>query len=184
MTGRKPFSRSLYADNDNIAKIAGYHHCLSMGAIWVSINKNDYGCDLVYRTEDTNDPDVPPKCLEVEVKRTWKHGPLFPYETINVLYRKKKYFDAGCDLLLVSGDLEHTLFLTADTILDCDLEEVPNKYVSSMELFYKVPREKATYHKYPLSKGSDPICSCTNRSFNVVSGRLLCESCQSPHPMI
>lgn len=176
MSFNKAFSRELFNANDNIAKHAGFAHLAHMGADWVSINKNDYGCDLVYRMKGDCE-EAPPRLLEVEVKRTWKGG-TFPFPTINVLFRKQKYFIEGADLLLLAGDLQHYLVLSADNILDQTPEEVSNKYVYGMEFFYQVPEGLATYYKLaaPLTNTS-PACYCGNRSFWIAHGQLVCEGC-------
>ncbi len=178
MNNAKAFSRSLFEANDNIAKRAGMAHLAHIGADWVSINKNDYGCDLVYRMPTDHVVDCPPRLLEVEVKHTWK-GESFPFPTINVLFRKQKYFIEGADLLLLSGDMQHYLVLTADDILSQTPEEVSNKYVYGMEFFYQVPAERATYYKLsaPLTNVS-PMCqTCTGKAYYVQSGQLVCEQC-------
>lgn len=182
MNGKKTFSRSLYESNDAVGKVAGYHYAASLGATWVSVNKNDYGVDLAYRMPG-DDEDNPPRYLEVEVKRVWKQGPTFPYPDINVLYRKRKYFVEDATFLLVCGDLRHALALTADAILASPLEEVPNKYVSALEMFYKVPQNQAIFVALPLISGVSPICECLNKSFNIEGGKFICESCQKPHLM-
>ncbi len=177
MFNTKKFSKALFDANDNIAKLAGLQHLVYTGADWASINKNDYGCDLVYRMPEDHATDCPPRLLEVEIKRTWPGGS-FPFPTINVLFRKQKYFIEGADLLLLSGDMQHYLVLTAEDILTETPEEVANKYVYGMEFFYQVPEAKASYYKLraPLTNMS-PLCYCGNKSFWIEHNQLVCEGC-------
>lgn len=188
MNNRKPFSKALFQANDNLAKLAGFAHLNHIGAAWASINKNDYGCDLVYRMplDEKEGEDVPPRLLEVEVKRTWKGGAEFPYPTINVLYRKMKYFIEGADLLLLADNCKDYLIIDSEIILSHEPEELANKYVSSFELFYQVPQEQAKFYTLsaPLSTTRDASCYyCSNRSF--VYGpfyQQICEVCRKCQP--
>lgn len=188
MNNNKPFSRALFQANDNLAKLAGFAHLNRAGACWASINKNDYGCDLVYRMpgDEIEGEDTPPRLLEVEVKRTWKGGSEFPYPTINVLYRKMKYFLEGADLLLLADNCKDYLIIEADTILSLDPEELSNKYVSSFELFYQVPQEWATFYTLAnaVSTTQDASCySCNNRSFKYGPyHQQICEACRKCQP--
>jgi hypothetical protein len=174
---RKQFSRALYQENDNIAKLAGFYHLINHGAAWVSIHPNDYKCDVVYKM-DTIDLDTAPMLLETEVKHTWKGGP-FPFPTVNILERKEKYFLEGADILLLSGNKQDYLILDAQSVLESELEEVPNKYVSQMELFYKVPIAKADFYKFssPINPSIAIACSCYNKSYYIKCITFFCDAC-------
>jgi hypothetical protein len=175
MLARKRFSPSLYQANDAIAKQAGMYHLLNNGAQWVSMNPNRYGCDLLYRFN--NDFDTEPLLLEVEVKHTWDGG-RFPYDTVNVLQRKAKYFEEGADLLLLSGNLKDYLIIKGADILALEPTEVQNKYVSMMEFFYQVPLEKVEFYQFSRTlRQRSMTCRCGNHAFFISEAALLCDAC-------
>lgn len=169
---RKLFSPSLHKANDSLAKQAGMWHLLSTGATWVSENPDKYGCDLIYR-----DGAGVERLLEVEIKKTWYNNS-FPFETVNVLQRKEKYFKMGADLLLLSGGLKDYLILDGPTILTASLVEVENKFVLENERFYQVPKERAEFYKFskPLKK-RDMTCRCGSCSFLITEVRYMCDKC-------
>jgi hypothetical protein len=172
----KKFDRTLYVQNDNLAKLAGFYHLRNhTKAKWVSINPNDYGCDVNYRLD--HDFDGPPLLLETEVKHTWKGG-AFPFPTINVLQRKDKYFMEGADLLLLSGNKKDYLILTALDILGHDPTEIPNKYVGQMEFFRQVPLDKAKFYRFGEAlEDLSVICTCGQKSYFIDNSDFICENC-------
>lgn len=175
---RKKFSHSLYKENDHIAKLAGFYHLANHDAKWLSINPNDYKCDIVYKT-DTIDADSPIMLLETEIKHTWPGG-IFPYSTVNILERKEKYFLEGADILLLAKNLKDYLIIDAETVLSSDLVEVPNKYVAEMEWFYQVPILKAQFYRFsaPIDPTRNVICNCGNKAYYVYNNTVLsCDSC-------
>jgi hypothetical protein len=171
----KKFSPSLFKANDAIAKQAGIYHLLNHGAKWVGHNPDRYACDLVYRAN--LDFDTPPQLLEVEVKHTWDGG-MFPYDTINVLERKTKYFEQGADLLLLAGNLIDYLIIKGADVLALEPIEVQNKYVHSLEFFYQVPIENVEFYKFSRAlRKRSMMCSCGNKAFYTNQFALVCDVC-------
>lgn len=177
---KKRFSPELYQQTDALGKMFGYYHIINVeGANNFGVSGSKYDVDLWYRNL-TDPADMPPNTLEVEVKRTWTSGPKFTYDTINVLHRKTKYFEAGSNLLLVCNDMEHYLILKAETILASPIEVVRNKYVFNMEQFYKVPADQSEIYRIK-SKGltkHTPTChNCEGSSMIIDKGSVKCENC-------
>lgn len=143
----KAFSPSLHRQFDDIAKSAGMFHAYSLGSRWVQANPDKYGCDVIYKLNGQE------HLLETEVKLTWPGGP-FPYDTINVLGRKAKYFIQGASILILARNLQDYLIIDPATILAISTTSVDNKYMAAEE-FYQVPIELATFYKFsaPLRGG-------------------------------
>lgn len=143
MSGKKPFNRELFDQYDRMGREAAFKWLESLPGIeWVKHNPERYGPDIQYCYKGQE------KFLEVEVKTNWKSG-LFPYPTVNVLERKKKYWIKNVDLFLLSGEGCDFLFLTADLILDSPLKVMKwNKYAKD-EKFYDVPVHKALFGQVP-----------------------------------
>lgn len=170
----KKFDRALYLANDNLAKLAGFKHLKSLGAKWVSINPNDYGCDVNYRMD--HDFDGPPMLLETEVKHTWKGG-VFPFPTINVLQRKDKYFLEGATLLLLAANKQDYLIIEALDILAHEPTEVPNKYVAQ-EYFRQIPIDRAKFYRLPEPlEDVSVVCTCGQKSYFIDNNDFICENC-------
>lgn len=175
MEARKKFSPSLYKEHDPMGKQAGIYHLMNSGALWVGVNPSKYGCDLHYKLD--TDIDTPPLLLECEVKLTWDGGQ-FPYDTIQVLERKTKYFQEGADILLLSGNFKDYLIIKPQHILELEPVEVQNKYVGAFEFYYQVPLEKAEFYQFsrPLRPKS-MLCLCGNVSYDIKDRTLVCDQC-------
>lgn len=150
---RKTFSPSLHQENDDLAKAAGVEFLKGFDFVSsIAQNENIYGVDLKFTDGDYA------RSLEVEVKRVWK-GPAFPYSTVQVPERKVKYFETGSDYLLLNNEATVCIVIDAETILASPKVEVPNKYVSSGEMFFQVPVSKALIHNFPKTiQTSESIC--------------------------
>ncbi len=172
----KLFNRALYLENDSIAKQAGIYHLANNGAKWITINPKKYDCDILYRY--SHDQDTPPSLLEVEVKKTWKGGQ-FPFETVNVLERKSKYFELGADLLLLSANLKDYLIIKGSDILAIEPTEVQNKYVHQLEFFYQVPLSLVEFYRFsrPLKPDYSMACRCGNEAYFANDLHLTCDVC-------
>jgi hypothetical protein len=171
---KKRFSRKLFEQNDRIAKIAGFTYlALSGFASEVKTNKNRYGTDILYKT-----PEGQERLLEVEVKRVWDGGP-FPYDDINILYRKKKYFDDGAEMMLVADDQQSFLLLSAKDILESPVEIVRNAYVYQGEQFFKVSVAKARFGKLPMAISASTLlaCSACGAEHSLIGEKVVCGSC-------
>lgn len=151
----KKFSKTLFDQNDHVAKVAGFRHAaLYTDAEQIFQPGNKYETDLAYKL-----PDGRVQLLECEVKRTWKGG-RFPFPSIQVLYRKEKYFAMGAQLLLLAANMLDYLVIEADDIMQSGLVVVPNKYVPEGEYFFDVPVEAAQFYKleYPARTDAPLFC--------------------------
>ena len=91
MSVRKPFDKKLYEKYDRLAKVACKEHLKKKGFVAVD-HHNKYAQDLIASKADewgVNYSD--PFCVECEVKVVWS-GPNFPYNTVQLPQRKKKFF--------------------------------------------------------------------------------------------
>jgi hypothetical protein len=131
----KRFDQSLHDQYDNAGREVVktyFHNRLDIDA---KDNPNEYGVDLLlYR----NDKLI--GYAEVEVRNNWKTD-AFPYDTLNVPYRKKKLLDNDLPTFFFSvNNIRTRMFCCkAEDVLNCEIKENPNKYVKSDEYFYKVP---------------------------------------------
>jgi hypothetical protein len=169
----KAFNPSLHSQHDQVARNAGLYHLAGQaGVTEISENENKYGVDLIYFEGEKA------KTLEVEVKLTWPGGP-FPFDTINVLGRKVKYFKDGAQLLLLAKNHQDYLILQPADILRQAPVEINNKYVFEAEPFIQVPVHLADFYRFTSKVDSSPIeCKCGCRNFSVANSRLICLNCE------
>jgi len=130
---KKPFSPSLFKENDNLARAAGKKYWSKLGyEVWD--NPDRYGPDLIVNNEFY---------CETEIKRVWK-GPEFIYPDLQLVGRKKKFIglDIPCVFMICNNEQTHAIIVHQDEVKDCPMVEVPNKYVHKGEYFFKVPVTK------------------------------------------
>jgi hypothetical protein len=130
----KPFSRSLHDENDGPAQDAVWRFLFSTWGLDVE-EGDTYGVDLVcYRGKEKTG------YVEVERRHNWKER--FPFDTLHIPYRKKKFFDLDKPTVLfaVKADLTEAFWVDNNTILQCPVERKDNKYMKG-EYFFCVPIE-------------------------------------------
>ncbi len=142
---RKPFSKSLHAKNDPRSREIVKMFFASQRIILID-HPNKYDIDLL--TEDGK--------LRVEVERrvVWKEEK-FPFPSIHVLERKKKFFEAGdTHYCIVSKNYDYLGFISSTTIskyMDSKyLIEIPNKFVKRGEYAYDIPIDKFEFYSVDL----------------------------------
>ena len=76
--------------------------------------------------------------MEVERRHNWQNK--FPFETLHIPFRKKKFFTLSKPTILfsVKADLTEALWVDNNTILQCPVERKDNKYMKG-EYFFVVP---------------------------------------------
>lgn len=90
--------------------------------------------------------------VELEHRPWWK-GAEFPFEEVNIPERKARLFnyDKKFYYVILSKDFTRLGMIPGSElknyIVDDQLKENPNKYVSRGELFYKVPRTAFRWKK-------------------------------------
>lgn len=97
----KPFDQALYDADDN-AKHLIVEWFNSHG--WVlQVNPDEYGVDLI-----GFDPLLRAVTVEVEVKHHWT-TPTFPFKTVHVSARKRKFIHEGAYLVMLNHQRTHAL---------------------------------------------------------------------------
>ena len=130
----KPFSRELHDENDGPAKDAVWRFMFSVWSLDVE-EGDKYGVDLVCHRGGEK-----VGYAEVERRHNWKDK--FPFPTLHIPFRKKKFFELDKPTILfsVKADLTEALWVDNNTILQCPVERKDNKYMKN-EYFFCVPIE-------------------------------------------
>ena len=126
---RKPFDRVEYDRSDKPARNAIINYYYNRYNIKPIDAPDKYGPDLQIPNRKI--------FLEVEIKYNWKgYNEKFPFNTVHVLKRKKKYLKYGKILFyILSSNLKYAIAFKDEYIQDKYLVEVPNKRVASGEYF-------------------------------------------------
>ena len=131
----KPFSRELHDQNDEPAKNAVWRYLFNN---WkVEVEEGDtYGVDLVcFRDREIVG------YVEVERRHNWVGD--FPFDTVHVPFRKKKFLDLDRPMTLfsVKRDLSQALWCPGEDIKNSPAEVKNNKFMHQ-EKFFVVPLNK------------------------------------------
>ena len=132
---RKAFDQLLYDENDAIAKEAVRSF---LEAVWgyPVTEGGQYDVDLLIYEEDTI-------CgyVEVERRHNWDKQH-FPFDTLNIPERKRKFFtlDQPSLLFAVSKDCKWAVFVPGEIVLQCPVKMLDNKFCFQ-EPFFVVPIE-------------------------------------------
>jgi hypothetical protein len=136
----KPFDQSLYDADDNAKELViqwlnGYGYKLE-------VNSDQYGIDLV----GTNNYGKPIE-VEVEVKHHWT-GPAFPFPTVHVSARKRKFIKPGMYLVMVNHDRTHCLTISYEQFSWAKLVTKPTVYTTD-EQFLQVDIDHSKIRELP-----------------------------------
>jgi hypothetical protein len=132
---RKAFDQVLHDENDAIAKEAVRSF---LEAVWgyPVTEGGQYDVDLLIYEEDTI-------CgyVEVERRHNWDKQH-FPFDTLNIPERKRKFFtlDQPSLLFAVSKDCKWAVFVPGEIVLQCPVKMLDNKFCFQ-EPFFVVPIE-------------------------------------------
>lgn len=130
---RKKFSKSLFKENDSVARKAATKYYKNLG-YEVRPNEDKYGPDLLLFKENTF-----ASYVECEVKRVWKDCD-FPWPTVQIPERKSKYVTEKPILFfMLNGKEDRALIIKGNDLVKSPLKEVSNKYVRSGEYFFQIP---------------------------------------------
>lgn len=145
MTQRKRFDKELYQQYDQQAKDSTKIVLSNMGyKVWDHPNR--YKQDLLF--SDSFGEEFAAEC---EVKLVWNSMP-FPYESVQLPERKKKFFDRDTLFFIWNKPLTHAITFWSHQVQDLEPVEVPNKYVYKGEYFYQVPMSMTEIkEKYGIS---------------------------------
>lgn len=129
---RKPFSGDQFKKDDRPAKVAVRDYLIKNWEVWVS-EGDRYEVDLVCYREGKLVGYV-----EVERRHNWVND--FPFPTVHVPARKKKFFQSALPTVLFSvrSDLKKSLWCPGELIQDCEIQLLDNKHCEK-EDFYVVP---------------------------------------------
>ena len=129
----KEFSKDSYTVNDKPAKDLVINFLKSMGIDAIE-NPDKYGIDII----------VPR--YEVERREIWIDK--FPFKTVHIPARKKKFLKYSIVYAIVNRDFNKIVFCKSGVIKQYNSIEVPNKSVPEGEYFYDVPIKE--WHTYDL----------------------------------
>ena len=130
----KPFDQALYDADDNAKELV--IHWLKSHGYNVYVNPDQYGIDLV-GTNNNGEPIT----VEVEVKHHWK-GSHFPFRTVHVSARKRKFIQPNMYLVMVNHERTHVLTLNYETLSKARVVTKPTIYTTD-EQFLQVDVEMA-----------------------------------------
>ena len=89
--------------------------------------------------------------FEVEVKNGWENIWPSSWKDVRVPERKTKLINYAktnskkLTFIIFRKDLKAAWTVDSDTVKDCELKEISNRYISKGEYFYIIPIDKAKY---------------------------------------
>jgi hypothetical protein len=127
----KQFNEALHGKHDKPTRVRTMEYMQIRGyEIWE--NPDPYGQDLIAEGSKGK------FYVECEVKTVWK-GEDFPFDSVQLPERKKKFFDKPTLFFVWNNELSNALLFKSNDIKDLTPVEVRNKYVASGEMFYQIP---------------------------------------------
>ena len=130
----KPFSESLFQDNDAAAK-EKVIWALGKRGIIAQENPDRYGVDLV---SDGNS-------YEVEVKHNWR-GVKFPFSTVHIAARKLKFAEEAMRFVILNSELTWAIVISGEVAKISPIIK-KDTTLTEGEDFISVPTEKAAFIK-------------------------------------
>ena len=97
-------------------------------------NPDPYGIDLIVEGKDRS------FYCEVEIRLAWK-GPSFPFPTLMLPLRKKKFARDRCMFMVINRGQTHAMMVHAKDVLASPTVENANERVSEGERFFDIPLE-------------------------------------------
>lgn len=97
-------------------------------------NPDVYGVDLLVEGKDKQFG------CEVEVKQSW-HGSDFPYPTLHVPFRKKKFTEGPTSFFVLNNGMTHAAMASRTLVTASPVTMVKNYKVPTGEPFYCVPAQ-------------------------------------------
>jgi len=156
---RKPFNRTLYNNNDKIARKIGKAIAKVMGYKAID-NEDKYGIDLLLSYINTPEFSLGVMGMECEIKQHWQDGK-FPFDTIQIPERKSKWAVVGNFFMVANGPLTQGLILGGSVVGRSPLKEVPNKYVPKGEKFFQVSVAAALFYTLDQKFTAHTARNCT-----------------------
>ena len=136
MPTHKKFSKGNYDANDASGKEAVTRFLEKQG-LSVQENPNKYGIDLIADGTTSNGKEFNNVPVEVERRNIWNKN--FPFSTVHVPERKKKFLKDYMLYAVVNSNYDRVMFCTSDIIKQFKPIEIPIKSIAKDEYFYNVP---------------------------------------------
>jgi len=131
----EPEQHGLY---DHAAKTLGIKFWNKLGYSCTE-NPDEFGIDLIVEGHGRK------FFSEVEVRLSW-HGQEFPYKTLELPLRKKKFAKGNCMFMVINNAQSHALLVHAKHVRSSPIIEKPNvKVPSGTEQFFSIPLEVTQY---------------------------------------
>jgi|TARA_R110001583_G_scaffold40262_8_gene128764 hypothetical protein len=143
MGKRKPFDRKLYNEVNDLS-IKAVKKYLTDSGHTITSTKEKFTADIesTYKGKEY--------LTEAEVKLVWDKEWPSNWCNVRVPERKRKLLEQAekegkiLTFLYLNKSFTKAWKIDGETVKDCSLEEVPNRFVPKGEYFYIVPVEKAT----------------------------------------
>jgi hypothetical protein len=135
----KKFDKKLHEENDKKGKEFAVKIIQKIYPNYNIVEGSKFGVDL--KVVDPKDCTVHRE-IEIEVRSNWSGDLDFPFDTVNIPERKRKFFNGLCTYVSINKNLNRCLLIKDEDILKSPLVENSNKYVASGERFFKVPISK------------------------------------------
>ena len=144
---RKEFSKQLYKKYDDLARAATKEHLKKERGYNTVDHHDKYAQDLIASKPDEWGVHLSePFCVECEVKAVWS-GAKFPYDTVQLPERKKKFFNKLTLFYIWNKELTHAVTFWSEKVKHLTTVEVKNKYVKEGERFFQIPLSLTTIIK-------------------------------------
>ena len=128
---RKRLSQEVFDRYDVAARSATKDFMESIG--WDCWDHPDkYAQDLVAKKDDTK------VLVECEVKTLWS-GDTFPFSTVQLPERKRKFFSDRTVFFIWNKEITNAIYFWSKSIEHLEPVVVQNKYVRDGEYFYQIP---------------------------------------------
>jgi hypothetical protein len=125
----KPFSKELYADDDDAKYVV--IEWLERKGFTAWVNPDQYGIDVLGKYADVD------YSFEVEVKHNWDKDE-FPFDLVHFSARKLKFATGNAFFTMLNHQRTRMLMTDADALLDSAVVSKDTKYTSG-EQFVAVP---------------------------------------------
>jgi len=144
MVTRKLFSKSLYNAYNTPALMAGKEYLKNKG-FKITSSEEDMSVDLQAIKDNKH------YFFEVEVKNGWENTWPSSWKDVRIPERKTRLINYAktnnkkLTFIIFRRDLKAAWTVDGDTVKDCELKEISNRFVPKGEYFYIIPIDRAKY---------------------------------------
>jgi hypothetical protein len=133
----KAFEEDQWEIFDGPAKALGIKFWDAMDCGCIE-NEDPFGIDLIVERNGKTFG------CEVEIRQKW-HGTDFPFDSLYLPLRKKKFAKDKSVLMVINNSQTHATYVRAEDVLNSPVVENKNERVPSGEKFYCVPLDKCQH---------------------------------------